>query len=471
MKRRWQLLAAVALAAAVGPADGRIRPAAAQAGPDPASLAVTLVPYVSGFRNPVALADPGDGTGRLFVVEKAGTIRLIRDGRIVQQPFLDVTARVESAASERGLLGLAFHPEFPDRNEFVVAYTAREPLGRVTYSRFRVSADPDIADPTSERLIVGLPHPRGNHNGGHVAFGPDGYLYLGTGDGGGAGDPDRSGQDPRSLLGKMLRLDIDGGEPYAIPGDNPFVGEPGRRDEIWALGLRNPWRYSFDRETGDLYIADVGQNQREEIDFEPAGDPGGHNYGWNIMEGSACYGAATCDRTGLTLPVAEYEHDLGCSVTGGYVYRGARFPALRGAYLFADYCSNRIWALARDGGGTWRQAVVGQGSGGIQSFGEDSQGELYALTAQGDVLRVVDARAGTPSATPEATPEATETLPPTETATPSPRPTDAATPIATEGAAWRLYVPFSRGGMGGATAPTDAEGWWESVLSFLRLRR
>jgi len=413
--------------------------------PDPGALRVTMVPVVTGLRNPVAMAAPHDGSRRLFVVEKAGRIVIVRDGLIEGRPFLDITERVEAAATERGLLGLAFHPRFPLEPTFVVAYTARRPLGQVTYSRFALGADPDSADPGSERLIIAWDHPRSNHNGGHVAFGPDGYLYLGTGDGGGGGDPDRNGQDGRTLLGKMLRLDIDTDAPYAVPADNPFVdGSAGVREEIWALGLRNPWRYSFDALTGDLYIADVGQNRLEEVNVEPAGSPGGLNYGWNVMEGSSCYGAATCDRTGLTLPVAEYGRDDGCSVTGGYVYRGSAFPALRGAYFYADFCTNAVWALARDRDGDWRQARVGTGSGGIQSFGEDAAGELYVLTAAGDLLHLVDAAAPDPPPTtaPDPTPTAAPGL--TATAAPDPDPTSEPTPTTGAGSAFLPWLDGPR---------------------------
>jgi glucose/arabinose dehydrogenase len=368
------------------------------------------------------------------------------------EPFLDIIDRVESAANERGLLGLAFHPEFAHNGHFVVAYTAKadpdsgRSAGQVTYARFTVTADPSVADPGSEKLIVAWPHGRGNHNGGGVAFGPDGYLYLGTGDGGGGGDPDKNGQNPRTLLAKMLRLDIDTEGPYEVPPDNPFVGDDRYRPEIWAMGLRNPWRYTFDRATGDLYIADVGQNAWEEVDFQPAASPGGANYGWNTMEGSACYGAATCDRSGLTLPVAEYSHDAGCSITGGYVYRGNRFPALVGAYFYADYCTGTIWALARDAGGRWISAVVGSAPNGanIQSFGQDDEGELYALGGNGRLYRVVEAQlAPTPTVPPTDMPPAT----PTMTATVSPTSPPTTTPVATSAppaVAAQLYLPWLR---------------------------
>ncbi len=402
-----------------------------QAGPDPANVRVGLEPFVQGLENPVAFAAPEDGSGRLFVVEKPGRIRIIQNGVLQARPFLDLTGKVESAANERGLLGLAFHPQFVDNGYFVVGYTAKSPLGQVTYARFQVTADPGRADPASEKRIIAWAHARGNHNGGDVQFGPDGYLYLGTGDGGGGGDPDRNGQNGQTFLGKMLRLDIDvdANEPYAIPADNPFVGDAAIRDEIWALGLRNPWRYTFDSATGDLYIGDVGQNQWEEVDHESADDPGGHNYGWRIMEGTHCYNAADCDQTGLTMPILEYSHGGGhCSVTGGYVYRGQAFPNLVGLYFYADYCSNVIWAASRDEQGMWRSAEVGrQPNLGIQSFGEDADGELYVLGSNGRIMRLVD-RSGSiaPSTTPTAEPTDVSTAtaePATATATVT-RPTE-----------------------------------------------
>jgi glucose/arabinose dehydrogenase len=243
-------------------------------------------------------------------------------------------------------------------------------------------------------VLLTLDQPASNHNGGHLAFGPDGYLYIGTGDGGGAGDQYGNGQNGQTLLGAMLRLGVDGDEPSTVPADNPFVGEPGVRDEIWALGLRNPWRYSFDRLTGDLYIADVGQNMYEEVNFQPASGPGGQNYGWPVMEGLHCFPAdGTCDQAGFTLPVGEYDHTQGCSVTGGYVYRGQEFPLLTGVYLFGDYCSGRIWGLARSiDGGDWQVARLAQANVQLSAFGEDEQGELYLVDMGGGDLFKVTAR-------------------------------------------------------------------------------
>ena len=357
---------------------------------DPASIRVELESVVGGLDTPVGIAHAGDGSGRLFVLEKVGRIRVVQDRALLPTPFLDITGRVGSSQNEQGLLGLAFHPDYTANGLFFVNYTDRQ--GDTVVARFSVSADPGQAEPASEVVLLTLDQPAGNHNGGHLAFGPDGYLYIGTGDGGGAGDRYGNGQNGQTLLGAMLRLDVDGGEPYAIPQDNPFAGNPNVRDEIWAVGLRNPWRYSFDRLTGDLYIADVGQNVYEEVNFEPAGDPGGRNYGWPIMEGMHCFPAdRPCDRTSLTLPVLEYDHTKGCSVTGGYVYRGQESPNLRGVYLFGDFCSGRIWGLAPTGAGDgdWQVAPLAQGDVRISAFGEDEAGELYLLDmASGQLFRI-----------------------------------------------------------------------------------
>jgi len=350
------------------------------------------VPVVGGLDTPVGIANAGDGSGRLFVPEKVGRIRLVRAGALIAEPFLDITDRVGSSNNEQGLLGLAFHPEYAQRGTFFVNYTNRQ--GSTVVSRFSVTGNPDRADPASEMILLTLEQPASNHNGGHLAFGPDGALYIGTGDGGASGDRFGNGQNGQTLLGAMLRLDVDGGEPYAIPADNPFVGNPAVRDEIWAIGLRNPWRYSFDRLTGDLYTADVGQNMYEEINFQSAGDAGGHNYGWPIMEGFHCFPAdQTCDMEGLTQPVREYDHGQGCSVTGGYVYRGQAYSFLNGVYLFGDYCSGRIWGMARTGTtGDWQVSQLAQASVRISSFGEDEAGELYLVDMAGGQLFRIAAR-------------------------------------------------------------------------------
>jgi glucose/arabinose dehydrogenase len=348
---------------------------------DPASVSLTLEPILTGLRSPLFVTAPPDGSGRLFVVEQGGTVRIARGGQLLPQPFLDISGQVV-AGGERGLLGMAFHPRYVENGRFFVMYTARGD-GDNTVAAYRVSAEPDRADPGSGRVLLAIDDFAANHNAGMLAFGPDGYLYVGTGDGGGAGDPQRTSQNRNALLGKMLRLDVDSGDPYGIPRDNPFVGQSGARPEIWATGLRNPWRYSFDRATGDLWIADVGQNQLEEINVQPAGSRGGENYGWSIMEGTRCFREGSCNRDGLTMPVYEYSRDDGCSVTGGYVYRGRSQPALAGVYLVGDYCSGRIWALYRDAAGAWQRAQLADTDFSISSFGEDADGELYLTDLRG----------------------------------------------------------------------------------------
>jgi glucose/arabinose dehydrogenase len=355
---------------------------------DLASLRLELKRVTGGLETPVGVAHAGDGSGRLFVVEKVGRIRVVQDGILLSAPMLDISDRVGSSQSEQGLLGLAFHPGFVENGLFFVNYTDRQ--GDTVVSKFSM-AGPLSADAGSERVLLKLDQPAANHNGGHLAFGPDGYLYIGTGDGGAAGDKFGNGQNGATLLGAMLRLDVDGGEPYAIPADNPFVGNSGVRDEIWAIGLRNPWRYSFDRLTGDLYIADVGQNVYEEVDLQPASSPGGENYGWPIMEASHCFPAErNCDQVGLTLPVLEYDHSQGCSITGGYVYRGLEFPALQGVYLFGDFCSGKIWGAAVQSESGQPVVELARADVQLSSFGEDEAGELYLLDmGQGELFKLV----------------------------------------------------------------------------------
>jgi len=354
------------------------------------SIILELQPIVGGLDTPVGIANAGDGSGRLFVLEKVGRIRVVQGGVLASVPFLDITSRVGSSSNEQGLLGLVFHPDYANNGFFFINYTDRQ--GDTVVARYKVSADPAQADPASETTVLTIDQPAANHNGGGLVFGPDGYLWVGTGDGGGAGDRFGNGQKGQTLLGKMLRLDVDDGQPYTIPRDNPFVADPNVRDEIWAIGMRNPWRYSFDRLTGDLYIADVGQGQYEEVDFQPAGDPGGQNYGWPIMEGLHCYPESrSCDQAGLTLPVFEYDHSQGCSITGGYVYRGQEFLFLTGVYLFGDYCSGRIGGLIRasSGQGAWQGSWLSQADVQLSSFGEDEAGELYLVDmGRGDLFKV-----------------------------------------------------------------------------------
>jgi glucose/arabinose dehydrogenase len=348
---------------------------------------LSLEPVATGLDVPVYLTAPA-GDDRLFVVEKDGIIRIIDNGTVLPTPFLNLTSRT-TKGSEQGLLGLAFAPDYASSGRFYVSYTTTGPTpgGTSVIARYHVSTVANIADPASDTVILTVPQPETNHNGGGIAFGPDGLFYVGLGDGGGGGDPLGTGQDRTDLLGSMLRIDVSG-PGYTIPGDNPFAASPTFRHELWNSGLRNPWRWSFDRQTGDLYIGDVGQNDYEEVDVQPAASGGGENYGWNIMEASHCYGSASCSRAGLTLPVLTYGHGDGCAVTGGYVYRGAAVPAIQGHYFYSDACSGFIRSFRWTGGGitakkTWTQL----GLSGVDSFGEDGQGELYVMTHSGDLYR------------------------------------------------------------------------------------
>ncbi|MEO6398916.1 MAG: PQQ-dependent sugar dehydrogenase [Tepidiformaceae bacterium] len=346
-------------------------------------LQLSLEKVASGFSKPLYVTEPADGSGRLFVVEQEGKVRVVKDGVVAAQSFLDVAPLITSSGSEQGLLGLAFHPKYRENGRFFIAYTAKN--GDNTLAEYRVSADPGKAEPGSAKVLLAIPDFAANHNGGMVAFGPDGYLFLSTGDGGQGGDPKANGQNKDALLAKILRIDVDSGDeaPYAIPASNPFA-KGGGRAEVWDYGLRNPWRFSFDRKTGDLWIADVGQNKYEEVNFEPAGGRGGLNYGWNMMEGTHCFQPSSgCGQAGLVMPVSDYSHDEGCSVTGGYVYRGAKEPKLQGAYFFTDYCGGVIWALTRDSAGRWKRETVLNSKLRISSFGEDHAGEVYAVS-QGD---------------------------------------------------------------------------------------
>jgi glucose/arabinose dehydrogenase len=355
--------------------------------------AYALSKIADGLAEPVYLTHAGDESGRLFIVEQPGTIRIMRDGALLPEPFLDLSERVDDGGNEQGLLGLAFHPKYSDNGLFFVNYTDNN--GDTVVARFRVGADADRADPTSEFIVLKVDQPYGNHNGGDLAFGPDGYLYIGLGDGGSAGDPENRAQNLGELLGKMLRIDVDvppeAGGSYLLPEDNPFLGQAGVRPEIWAYGLRNPWRYSFDRVTGDLYMGDVGQGDIEEINFQPAGSRGGENYGWRFFEGTRDYQDSAAAPAGVIPPVTEYPHaEGGCSVTGGYVYRGETLPALTGVYLFGDYCSGIIWMLYRDAAGVWQRQTFGQTDFAISSFGEDQAGELYVLNHRaGEVYQLV----------------------------------------------------------------------------------
>jgi glucose/arabinose dehydrogenase len=352
--------------------------------PDTGQVKLDTELVAQGLEHPLYLTAPA-GDARLFVVEQPGRIRVIAGGALRETPFLDITGKV-SYGGERGLLSVAFHPDYAANGYFYVDYT--DTAGDTRVERYRVSADPNVADPGSAKLILFVDQPYSNHNGGLVVFGPDGKLYIGLGDGGSGGDPQGNGQAKGTLLGKLLRIDVDAGDPYAVPSDNPFAGESGARGEIWAYGLRNPWRFAFDRAAGRLYVADVGQGSREEVDVVPAAS-GGLDYGWSVMEGDECYGAASCNQAGLTLPVLAYGHSDGCSITGGYVYRGQSIAALRGTYFYSDYCSGWLKSFYYDGSVT-QQRDWGMSLGSVLSFGEDSADELYVLTAGGSVYRLIN---------------------------------------------------------------------------------
>ncbi len=351
----------------------------------PGGAAVGLERVASGLSFPVHAAAPA-GDRRLFIVEKTGRVKILEEGQVLAEPFLDLSGEV-SGGSEQGLLSLAFHPDYAANGRFYVNYTDR--AGDTQVVEYHASADPDRADPASARTILSVDQPFSNHNGGLVAFGPDGMLYIGMGDGGSGGDPQGNAQNLGSLLGKLLRLDPDGG----VPPDNPFVGQAGARGEIWAYGLRNPWRYAFVRKTGDLYIADVGQNSFEEVDVVH-GTGEGLNYGWDRLEGNECFEPAFgCDRAGVTMPVVVYGHGDGCSITGGHTYRGSAIPGLQGLYFYSDYCSGFVRSFRFDGERAtderrWAD-LEPPGDRQVTSFAEDSEGELYLMTAGGNLYKIV----------------------------------------------------------------------------------
>ncbi len=347
-----------------------------------------------GFTRPTVITNAGDGSGVLYIAEQPGIVSTIVDSERSEGVFLDITDRVNDSGNEQGLLGLAFPPDYAVSRVFYVYYI--DGAGSTVVSRFAV-ADNGIADPESEQVILTQEQPYANHNGGQLAFGPDGYLYIGLGDGGSQGDPNGNGQRLDTWLGKILRIDVDptylpADQPYAIPEDNPLIDTEGALPEIVAYGLRNPWRFSFDAEAGDLLIADVGQNRIEEINLIPI-DPGeAVNFGWNTMEGSECYTDPGCDRTGLTLPIMEYTHDIGgCSVTGGYVYYGENLPDLNGTYIFGDYCTGYIWQGVRNGDGTWTMNGPIPSGLAISTFGVDEQGELYVADLNSGIIYRLEA--------------------------------------------------------------------------------
>lgn len=374
---------------------------------------ISIQLWATGFERPVGITHAGDGSGRMFIVDQPGKIWIIENGVVNPQPFLDIHNQVK-CCREEGLLGLAFPGNFTEKGHFYVYYTRLD--GNNQVSRFHLTEDENLANPVSEEQILLLHHPTyTNHNGGQLAFGPDGYLYIGTGDGGGSGDPDNNAQNLQSLLGKVLRIDVEfddlppgtgehaiffpfistwssaSSRMYLIPPDNPFVDNPLSRPEIWASGLRNPWRFSFDPITGDLYIADVGQSLREEINFQLSDSSGGENYGWDILEGSLCYSPSTGCTPPLNYvpPVVEYGHDLGCSVTGGEVYRGEEFPTLQGIYFYGDFCSGQLWGLLPDSDSWQSQALLETGFQ-ISTFGSDQDCNLYlADLGSGKIYRII----------------------------------------------------------------------------------
>ena len=379
------------------PAPSSTPPLATPSGPSPDKSSFKFSRIASGLQNPLYVTGAADGSGRLFIVEQIGRIRIVKNGALLPTPFLDIRSLVALSGSERGLLSVAFHPQFKTNGVFFVDYTrasnTASEVGDTVIARYKVSPpDADVASPASGESLLVINQPQSNHNGGLVKFGPDGQLYIGMGDGGSRGDtgaghaPQGNGQSLATLLGKILRIGVGATGPYTIPAGNPNLGA-GARPEIWAYGLRNPWRFSFDRATGDLYIGDVGQDAWEEIDYQVAGFAGGANYGWPVWEATHRFRSGPAP-AGDVKPIAEYPHSNGqCSVTGGYVYRGASIPALSGFYLFGDYCTGRIWTLVRFDG-QWRLSEIRDTAYQISSFGEDDSGELYVVDLNGAVYRI-----------------------------------------------------------------------------------
>jgi len=334
-----------------------------------------------GFEEPVFVTNANDGSNRLFVVEQSGVIQIIQNGTRFPSPFLDIRDRVRPGG-EQGLLSMAFHPNYAENGRFFVNYTRRSG-GDTVISEFNVGNDPDISL-RDERIILIIDQPFPNHNGGQIQFGPDGFLYIGMGDGGAGGDPLNHGQNLSTLLGSMLRIDIDNGDPYGIPTDNPFLNNSSAREEAYAFGLRNPWRFSFDRCDGRLFLGDVGQDRIEEVDIIISGG----NYGWNTMEGTECFESDACIQGGLELPINEYFHSIGRSITGGYVYRGTNFPDLAGRYFFGDFVSSQIWSLTEVSPNQWERQEMLDLDIFLSTFGEDEDGELYAAGFDGSVYRI-----------------------------------------------------------------------------------
>jgi len=356
-----------------------------------AELTFSLKSVVKGFTRPLYLTHANDQTERLFIIEQVGKIWIVQNGITEPTPFMDITDIVGSQANEQGLLSVAFHPNYVDNGRLFINYTDKN--GDTIIARYHVTDDPNLVDIASAEILLTIPQPYGNHNGGHILFGPDGYLYVGMGDGGAANDPHDNGQNLSTLLGKLLRLDVDNAQPYGVPSDNPFVSVEDARPEIWSYGWRNPWRIAFDTFTGDMYIADVGQNQYEELHVELAGTLGGQNYGWRLMEGNHCFNPKSCDPETLEviLPLTEYSHAEGCSITGGYVYRGEQFPNWDGIYLYGDYCTGTVWGVRQEPDGTWSMATLFDSGKTISSFGVDESGELYLLDHRnGEVFQIIE---------------------------------------------------------------------------------
>ncbi|MEL6989169.1 MAG: PQQ-dependent sugar dehydrogenase, partial [Bacteroidota bacterium] len=342
-------------------------------------IEIELNPIATQLNDPVGIEFTKDG--KLYFILKRGQVVIFEDGQLQTNPFIDIDDRVHNGGGERGLLGMAFHPSYPDSPYVYINYTPND--GNTHISRFELDENnPNQLDPNSEKVLLFVDQPFGNHNGGDLNFNQEGLLFIGLGDGGSGGDPRDFSQNPNSLLGKMLRIDVDNGDPYAIPSDNPFVNNDEVLDEIWSLGLRNPWRFSFDRLTDELYMADVGQSAREEISYEVADCPGGLNFGWRCYEGNEPFNTSDCDdESSYEPPIYEYGHNLGCSITGGHVYRGSTYPWLQGKYIYTDYCSGRFWALYRDENDTWQNIEIGRfNNWNFSSFGEDKDGELYVAS-------------------------------------------------------------------------------------------
>jgi len=385
MRTRW--LAALLLIATVACSNEESGPSV--------ETALALAPVAEGLAFPLFLTAPALDA-RLFVVERGGLIRVIQNGELLATPFLDVSGEV-SDEGEQGLLCLAFDPDYATSGRFFVSFT--DLAGDLVVRSYHVSSDPNVADAGSSGERLRVAHPSTTHYSGNLAFGPDGFLYVGAGDAGGPGNISETGQDRSDLLGSILRLDVSGPAGYTLPGDNPFVATAGARGELWSYGLRNPWRFSFDRTTGDLYVADVGEDQREEVDVAAQANGGGRglNFGWQVAEGLICRQGTDCDRTGFTDPVLDYTHDEGCSITGGYVYRGSELPSLAGTYFYGDFCGGWVRSFRyQDGQATNQLERLELAPGGkITSFGQDGFGELYVITAEGSVSRIVAATSAT----------------------------------------------------------------------------